>query len=208
MTEYLPQLFLAWSIQLVGVFAPGPSVLLILGQATSRGRAAAVITATGIACASIILATATVLGIAALFAQIAELVILVRLIGAAYLTFLAYKAFRTAVVLPPMDLESRITGSPLRTALTGFLIQLSNPKAILFWLAVAAAGGFGNAPLPIVLIFIAGAFLNSWFGHVGYALLLSSDPFRRGYLAGRRWVEGALGCFFAGFALRLATERG
>jgi len=208
MIEYLPQLFLAWSIQLVGVLAPGPSVLLILGQATSHGRAAAVVTATGIACASIVFATATVLGFAVLFAQMAELMTLVRFIGASYLLFLAYKAFRTAVVLPPIDLKARITAPPLKTALIGFLIQLSNPKAILFWLAVAAAGGVGNAPPPIVLIFIAGAFFNSWAGHAGYALLLSSDPFRRGYLAGRRWVEGALGCLFAGFALRLATERG
>ena len=37
MTDYLPQLLLAWSIQWMGIVAPGPSVALILGVATKRG---------------------------------------------------------------------------------------------------------------------------------------------------------------------------
>ena len=39
LSEYLPQLMLAWSILLVGVLSPGPSVMLILGVAMDQGRA-------------------------------------------------------------------------------------------------------------------------------------------------------------------------
>ena len=79
--------------------------------------------------------------------------------------------------------------------LTGFFLQLSNPKAIFFWLAVASVGGVGDAPLPVVVLFVAGAFVNSFAGHGGYALLLSSTPFRSTYQRFRRWIEGGLGCF-------------
>jgi threonine/homoserine/homoserine lactone efflux protein len=202
--HYLPQLLLAWSIQWMGVLSPGPSVMLILSVATSQGRAPSLVTASGIACGTIILATATVLGLASLFAQVAELMIAVRLVGAVYLLWLAWKAFRNAALDKELVLKRTATGSPWRSALNGFTLQISNPKAIFFWIAVASVGGVGNAPLPVILIFIAGAFVNSFAGHGGYALLLSSGPIRRLYLRFRKWVEGGLGCFFLYAGYRLA----
>lgn len=205
MADYLPQLLLAWSIQLMGVISPGPSVMLILGVATSQGRLPALITAFGVACAAIILATATVLGIAAIFAEMANLMTIVRLIGAAYLVWLAYKAFRNAVTKAEIDLNQPSCQSAWRAGLTGFTLQLSNPKAIFFWLAVASAGGVGDAPLPIVSLFVAGAFVNSFVGHGGYALLLSSSSVRHLYFRFRSLVEGTLGCFFLFASYKLAT---
>lgn len=206
--HYLPQLLLAWSIQWMGILSPGPSVMLILSVATSRGRAPSLVTAFGIACGTIILSTATVLGLASLFAQVAELMIAVRLVGAVYLLWLAWKAFRNAALDKELALKRTATGGAWRSALNGFTLQISNPKAIFFWLAVASVGGVGNAPLPVVLIFIAGAFVNSFVGHGGYALLLSSGPIRRAYLRFRKWIEGALGCFFLYAGYRLATAGG
>ncbi len=206
--HHLPQLILAWSIQWLGVLSPGPGVALILAVATSRGRGAAMTTVTGIASASAVLATATVVGIAAIFAQMAELMTVIRFVGAAYLVYLAYRSFRTAVLLPPLNLKAQAPASTARTAMAGFALQVSNPKAIFFWLAIAAAGGVGDAPLPIIVLFIAGAFANSFIGHGAYALLLSSTPFRAAYTKARRWVEGTLGTFFTFFAFKLATDRG
>lgn len=209
MSEYLPQILLALSIQTMGVLSPGPSVALILGVATSRGRAPALVTAFGVACGSIVLSTATVLGIAVIFAQVAELMTLVRLVGAAYLLWLAYKSFGKAINPPGLrQAGATLAGSTARTLAAGFLLQVSNPKAILFWLAIASVGGVGNAPPVVVGLFIVGAFLNSFLGHGAYALLLSSAPVRRAYSAGRRWIEGALGTFFLFAGVKLALSRG
>lgn len=202
--EYLPQLLLAWSIQLTGVLSPGPSVALILGIAVGQGRAAALITAFGIGTASILLSLATVLGLAALFAQAAEVMTLVRFIGAAYLLWLAYGAFRKAIAPPELRIGAVASG---RLWLSGFLLQLTNPKAILFWLAVAAVGGVGTAPPHIVALFVAGAFVNSAGGHGLWALALSAAPVRRGYQRLRSPIEAALGAVFTFAAFRLATER-
>ncbi len=205
--EHLPQLALAWSIQLVGVVAPGPSVMLILGVAMSQGRAPSIITAFGVACGTIVLSTATVIGLAALFAQMAELVTAVRLIGAAYLLWLAYGAFRTAALPSRFEVHEGPQTSAWRVGLRGFILQVSNPKAIVFWLAIAAAGGVGNAPLPIAVLFVAGAFVNSFIGHGGYALILSSTPMRALYQRFRGWIESALGCFFVFASYKLITTR-
>ena len=205
--DYLPPLFLAWSIQAVGIASPGPSVALILGVATGQGRAPSLITALGVACGSAVLATATVVGLAALFAQVAELMTIVRFAGAAYLAWLAYKAFRKAAHPPALDVAAVKRESAWRTGLAGFALQVSNPKAIMFWLAIASLGGVGDAPLPVVVLFVVVSSINSFIGHGAYALLLSSGPVRRAYGRIRRWIEGALGCFFLFASFKLATTK-
>lgn len=207
LTDHWPQLVLAWSIQLMGALSPGPSVALILGVAVTQGRLPSLITAFGIACASVVLSVGTVLGVAVVFEQVAELTSFIRIIGAVYLVWLAYKSFHAAV-LPKRGLEARVpTQSALRTGLAGFFLQVSNPKAIMFWLAIASVGGVGDAPLPAVAVFVAGAFLISFVCHGGYALLLSAGPARRVYARAHRWIEGALGCFFLYASYRIASER-
>ena len=91
------------------------------------------------------------------------------------------------------EVEPQASKSAWRSGLAGFGLQLSNPKAIFFWLAVASVGGVGDAPLSVILIFIVGALVNSFVGHGGYALLLSSKPVRRLYVRFHRWIEGTLG---------------
>ncbi|OUS22480.1 threonine transporter [Rhodobacterales bacterium 59_46_T64] len=208
MGEYLPQLLLAWSIQWAGIMSPGPGVMLILSVATTGGRGAALLTALGIGLAAILLALATVLGLAALLAKTAILMTAVKFIGAGYLLWMAYSAFRKAANPPQMVTASQIPApSRARLLLAGFTMQISNPKAILFWVAIAAVGGIAGAPLPIMALFIAGAFVNSLLGHVIWAVLLSSSPIRAGYARARRPIEAALGIFFLGFAAKLATTK-
>lgn len=207
MMEYLPQLALAWSIQLTGVLSPGPSVALILGIATSQGRGAALATVAGIGAASIVLALATVLGIAVLVAQVAEVMTLIRWIGAAYLAWLAYGAFKKALAPPHLDPASVPKAKPGHLAAMGFALHLSNPKAILFWLALAGVGGVGDAPASVVVLFVLGSFLNSIIGHAAWALMLSSAPVRQVYQSARRGVETVLGGFYTAMAFGLATAR-
>jgi threonine/homoserine/homoserine lactone efflux protein len=148
-----------------------------------------------------------VLGVTLIFSQAAELMQLVRLVGAAYLFWLAWGAFRKAVNPPSLAIAEQRREHPLRVGLSGFLLQITNPKAIFFWLAIAGVGGVGDAPWPIVALFVVGAFVNSFAGHGGYALLLSSAPVRHAYARWRRWIEGGLGCLFVFVGWRLATDR-
>jgi threonine efflux protein len=207
MEEYLPQLLLAWSIQLMGVMSPGPGVALILGVATAQGRQPALLTTLGIASGTIVLALATVLGISAVFAQMAGVMTIVRLVGAAYLAWLAYGAFRRAINPPPLTIRPVEGGTIAKLWSSGFLMQISNPKAIFFWLAIAGVGGVGDAPVWVVAVFVLGAFVNSFLGHGLWAVVLSSGPVRSGYLRARRFVEATLGTFFGFAAFTLATSR-
>ncbi|MEM9430639.1 MAG: LysE family transporter, partial [Pseudomonadota bacterium] len=173
-----------------------------------QGRGPALATAFGVGAAAIVMSVLTVLGLAVLFAEMAELMTLVRWIGAAYLIWLAYGAFRNAFAPPELSLEDMPRTATWRLILTGLVLQVSNPKALLFWVAVASVGGLGTAPMSVIGIFVLGAFLVSLIGHSTWAVLLSAAPVRRAYLSARQPVEVALGSVFTYAAFRLATARG
>ncbi len=203
--DWLPNLLIAWGVQLTGVLSPGPGVALILSVATLHGRGPALRACLGIGGAALILATATMLGLAAIWAQAAFVMTAIKLFGAAYLCWLAYGAFRRAISPPPAP-SAASSIRPGRDIALGFAMQMSNPKAIAYWIATIALSGIALAPAPVIAFYLLTAFAISFGGHGAWAVALSSQIFRRLYATARRWIEAALGAFFAYAAFRLASE--
>ena len=210
MSELLPHLsgFLAaYSILFVAASSPGPAVALLLGIAQRQGRGAALTASAGIAIGSLILNALTLAGVGLILSQAAWAMTALRLIGATYLAWLAVGAFRKAVH-PPAATVAQIRPAPAwRHFAAGFLLQVTNPKAIVFWLAIAAVGATAGGGPQVIGAFLIGAFVISFGLHGAWALLLSAAPVRAAYNRARRGVEAVLGTFFAVFALRLAVER-
>ncbi len=205
-TPYLPGFLAAYAILLVGASSPGPSVAMLVGVATSQGRAPAMAATAGIATGSMTINLLTMLGVGLILSQAAWAMNVLRLIGAAYLIWLAWLAFRKALNPPGIEAGVVATRSSWRHFLTGYLLQVTNPKAIVFWLAIASIGATEGGGWPIVLLFVAGAAVISFACHGAWAVLLSSGPIRAGYQAGRRWIEAGLGTFFTFAAWKLATS--
>ena len=161
---------------------------------------------TGIAFGSATINILTLLGIGLLLSQTAWAMSVLRVIGAGYLLYLAYGAFRKMVNPPELD-PIRTKPKPVWNLFaTGYLLQVTNPKAIAFWLAIASVGAVEGAPMPVVLAFVFGAFLLSFSCHGAWALAMSAAPIRTAYAASRRWIEAALGMFFTFAAFKLATS--
>jgi threonine/homoserine/homoserine lactone efflux protein len=202
--EWLPNLAVGWGVQWLGVLSPGPGVALILATATTQGRAPAVVTCLGIAMGAAILAFAAVMGLATILAEIAWAMLAVKIAGVIFLAWLAWKSFGRAMAPPGLpDATQMRNGRPV---VTGLAMQLTNPKAILYWIAAAAVAGLDSAPWQVLALFVAGGAVNSFTGHGAWALALSSNLFREAYAGGRRWIEAALGTFFAFAAFKLATS--
>lgn len=209
MIEHLPNLMAGWGVQLAGVLSPGPAVALLLGVGLSEGRTAALTTCFGIALGAMLLASLAIFGLAAILVQYQLLLIAVKMIGAAYLLWLAWGAFKRAASPPPAPsaTEAPVPPSTAGRIARGFIFQMGNPKAIFYWIAVAAVAGFETVSLPALAVFLIGAFLISYLGHGAWGVLLSSHPMRTAYQSVRRWIEGALGAFFTFAAFKLATTR-
>lgn len=208
MIEHLPNLLIAWGIQAGGVLSPGPAVALLLGVGMAEGRGAALTTCLGIATGAVLLATLTVIGLAAILVQYQPLLLAVKILGAGYLLWLAWGAFRRAASPPPPPtaIGGEVSPSFAGRALRGFIFQMGNPKAILYWIAVAAVGSLETVSAPALVVFLIGAFAISFAGHGAWGVLLSSQPFRTAYAAARRWIEAALGAFFTFAAFKIATS--
>ncbi|WP_428926427.1 LysE family translocator [Marinibacterium sp. SX1] len=197
----------AYSILLVAASSPGPAVALLLGIANGQGRKAALITTLGITVGSMTINLLTLVGVGLLLSQAAWAMSLLRLAGAAYLLYLAWGAFRRAARPPAVSSADSPRAGPLRLFAEGYLLQVTNPKAIAFWLAIAAIGATEGGSAGVVVAFVAGAAVISFACHAFWALALSAAPVRRAYAAGRRWVEAGLGVFLAFAAFKLATSQ-
>ena len=157
---------------------------------------------------SVVINVLTLIGVGLLLQEAAWAMTAIRLAGASYLAWLAWGALRKAVNPPSIRAVNVAPAPSWRYFLAGFLLQIMNPKAIAFWIAIAAVGATAGGGAGIVLLFVTGAWVISFACHGGWALLLSGRAFRRAYAAGRRWVDMSLGGFFAFAAWKMATERG
>jgi len=203
---YLPGFVAAYAILLIGAASPGPAVAMLVGIATAQGRGPSMVAAMGIAVGSMTLNILTLLGVGLLLSQATWAMSLLRVIGTAYLLYLAWAALRKAIhppVLTPADMASR---APWRHFTHGYLLQVTNPKAVAFWLAIASFGAVEGASTGIALLFVAGAFGISLCCHAAWGLALSAWPVRAAYAKTRRGIESLLGGFFLFAALKLAIS--
>ena len=130
---------------------------------------------------------------------------MLRLVGAAYLLYLAYGAFRNAFNPPKWQPADSLQPAGMNSFVSGYALQVTNVKAMSFWLSISAIGAVEGAPAVVKIVFVVGSFLISFACHGAWALALSSDRFQQAYSSARQWVEVFLGCCFTFFAYRLAS---
>jgi threonine/homoserine/homoserine lactone efflux protein len=125
-----PPLFLLAALVLVAI--PGPTHLYITARSIGEGRRAGVASALGVESGMLVHIAAAAAGLSALVAASATAFGFLRYAGAAYLVFLAYKTLRSRGGEDAPLLEPR----PLRRVyLDGVLVNVLNPKVVLFFLA-------------------------------------------------------------------------
>lgn len=132
----------------VASLVPGPAVLYVVGQGMRHGARKAIAANLGILSGNAIWFTASAIGLAALVAVAAPVFTAIRWLGVAYLTWLGISAWRDA--LRGTDTAHRIAPpvpGTLRMWRQGVLLQLANPKAILFFTALLPQ--FVDAKQPI-----------------------------------------------------------
>lgn len=203
---YLPGFIAAYAILLVGAASPGPAVAMLVGIATEQGRGPSLMAALGIAVGSMTLNILTLLGVGLLLSQAAWAMSALRVLGAAYLVYLAYGALRKALHPPALNHVDMAARAPWWYFTHGYLLQVTNPKAVAFWLAIASVGAVEGAGFGIIVLFVTGAFAISFGCHAAWGLALSARPVRTAYTKAQRGIEAFLGGFFLFAALKLATS--
>jgi threonine/homoserine/homoserine lactone efflux protein len=161
------------SASLALLLIPGPTVLLVLSYALSKGRQVAVASALGVALGDLIAMSASLAGLGALVLASATLFTVLKWIGATYLLWLGVKLWRSAAgasELEDMARPEAVTAGGVfgHTA----VVTALNPKSIAFFIAFVPQflrPGEALAPQFGILIatFVGLAGLNA----LAYALL-------------------------------------
>jgi threonine/homoserine/homoserine lactone efflux protein len=208
-TTYLPGLVMAYSAFLLAIASPGPNVLAVIGTSMSIGRNSGMALAMGVAAGSCCWSVLTVAGLSAVLARYADVLVAIKIFGGLYLLWLAYKAFKSASLA--YDIEVKELSGGQRTAagyaLRGFAIQITNPKAVLAWIAIVSLGLSPDAPLWVGALIVAGTSILSVAVHLLYAVAFSTPVMVRCYSRARRFIQLVLGTFFALSGVKLLSSQ-
>lgn len=211
MNPYLSGVLLAYTLFAIGLISPGPNAFAVMGASMSRGRGAGLSLAMGLGGGSFLWGVITVTGLATLLTTYAFALTVVKLFGALYFLWLAFKSFRSALAPIDADLSDLQWGEGEETRnryfMSGLTIQMTNPKAALTWIAILSLAIQPNFPAWVALAIVIGCGLLSLIGYSAYAVVFSSSPVQVVYKRGRPWIEGALGCFFCFASYKLLTSR-
>lgn len=206
---YLPGIILAYSAFMLGISSPGPNVMAVIGTSMGVGRKSGIALALGVAAGSFTWAILTALGLSALLSTYASALTIIKIAGGLYLFWLAFKAFKSAA--SAHDLEARQldgkTRSPVGYAVRGYIIQMTNPKAALSWIAIIALGLQPGSPLWVAAVIVIGTFILSIVFHILYAVVFSTPIMVSLYGKARRYIQATLGVFFAFAGFKLLTSR-
>ena len=122
----------------VVVISPGPGLASFVGQILGHGIKAAPALALGIFAGDMVWYTLAATGLAALAHAFANIFLVLKWVGAAYLVWLAIKMWRSN----PQSLDAEAGLGPMSHRslfMSSLMVTLSNPKAIVFYLAVLPA---------------------------------------------------------------------
>ena len=180
--------------------SPGPANIAVATVSMAFGRRAGFKMGLGLSIGLAFWGVVAATGLGAVLQTSARLLFLLKVLGAFYLLWLAFLSAKTAVKgSDGADLPISSGGWFRR----GLLLNLSNPKAVIAWMAALSVGlgaQDGYASLVFVtLICMALGFAN----YAGHAILFSLSGFMAGYKRARRWIEGVVASLFAaaGFGL-------
>ncbi len=206
---YLPGILLAYSAFLLAIASPGPNILAIMGTSMSVGRSYGVAQAMGVASGSFTWAILTAMGLSAILTSYAYALVGIKIFGGAYLLYLAYKSLKSAMKKHDISAQQPNASQPahFNYFTRGYLIQMTNPKAALAWIAIIALGLKPDAPLWVAASIVLGTFALSVGIHLLYALAFSTPSMVRIYSKARRPIQGALGAFFAFAGMKLLSSR-
>lgn len=196
--------------------SPGPDNLFVLMQSMQRGPAVGMAVVRGLCLGIGVHTFAVALGLAAVIAASPLAFAAIKWCGAAYLLYLAWGAWRapveaqagTAAAQQPLHAYPRLSWrEDLQWMRKGMVMNLTNPKVLIFFLALLpqfADPARGAVTVQILLLgfaFMVATFLV--FGAVAYFSGVFGRLLQRSASA-QRWLNRVAAIVFVGLAVRLA----
>lgn len=201
-------LYLAGVVTLVHIMAvasPGPDFFLAVRNSLMYNRRIGVYTAMGFALGNLVHISYCFLGIAVILSQHPEIARWVKLAGALYLMWLAYKSWMASGCFSNDDKQTaKQNGISSWAALrSGFFTNLLNVKCSLYFLGLFTTLIRPGTPIWQVAMLCLLMFIITviWFTLV--ALIFTNVRIRKVYLLRQVWINRTLAVFLTVLAIKV-----
>ena len=136
--------------------SPGPDNIFVLTQSIVNGKKFGLATVFGLMTGCIIHTTLVAFGVSAIIKENENLFFIIKLLGAIYLLYLAYKVYQSDATISLSD-KNVAKKSTLQLFKKGFLMNVLNPKVTIFFLAFFPQFLFSKTISTIVQFYVLGA---------------------------------------------------
>lgn len=187
---------------LAALISPGPALLFALRQTVRGGFQSGLSTGIGLALMAATWTGLALVGLTALLAVAPWLYLTMKIVGAVYLLWIAYHMWRDAIrPLPQMQ------GASMRSFVGGVLVNLANPKSVLFAGSVLVVIFPPDLSLTDKGIIALNQFLVECAAYGMFAALLSTRRARDSYLRLKPTLDRVAAGVLGLLGLRLLASR-
>jgi len=197
------ELIIAFNLALLAAIAsPGPAFLVSVRTSIVRGKAAGIITGIGLGLMASLWTLAALLGLNGVFQLSPWVYTSAKLVGAGYLFYIAWNTWKHAN--EPLKDKAKPASCYLRD---GVLLNLSNPKSVLFAAAVLIVIFPPNLNLYEKAFIVFNHFIVEVVCYTLIACVMSTEVVSRKYLAAKVWLDRISGVVLAALGIRLLLDR-
>lgn len=215
--EYLSEWLILISVFSIAVIAPGPDFFMVIRNSLMFSRRAGILTALGLGLGVTFHVSYTAIGIATLIASSVLLFTILKFAGAGYLIFIGCKALFSKQENPDnkdaqeytieeQPKKASKTMSDRQAIVSGFLTNVLNPKATMFFLALFSQIVSPEMPLPVFAFFglTCVILVMSWFMCV--AFILTNPSIKNAFLRFSKWIERITGGILIALGVKIALD--
>jgi len=205
--DFISTYLIILSVTFIAMASPGPDFLVTLRNALGVGRASGIATAIGIGCAIFVHVAYSVVGIAVLISQSIIIFNIIKYIGAAYLIYMGAMALRSKGWEVTAEKVKNKTKTLKRSFVEGFVTNVLNPKATLFFLALFTQMIKPETPLSWQLIYgtSIAVMVMAWFSIV--SVTLTQAKIRAALSKVSVWIDRVTGVMFIALGLKITMEK-
>lgn len=207
MPEFFTDFMIVTGVQLLGLISPGPDFAMVTKMTITYGRRAGIYTALGFMFGASVHITYCIIGIGFIIAQSILLFNAIKYVGAAYLIYIGVKALRAKKSNPDnivADTPDEIkTISARRAIMTGFMTNVLNPKATLFFFSLFTQVIKPGTPLATQSVYAIMMLLTTvgWFSLV--AMIFSHHRVQKRIHKIKHYIERTMGVVLIALGIKI-----
>ena len=202
--EALRTLLPVFGIFIPALILPGPDFIGVVRSSMTRGAAGGLWTTIGVSTGLGLYATLSLLGLSAVLVEYQWLTWAYSLLGSAYLIYLGIRLLRAK----PLQAGNGTVQAPVQGSafVFGFLVTLTNPKAIVLFASVFATSVTSSTPSWLMTLMICLVVLSALVWYSIVTLFMSSAPVMRRFQHARHWIERVAGVCFVAIGIRILAD--